>query len=38
MGEKPNIIRVRFLVIFYKRLKIPKCINVDTKVSYRVGR
>jgi hypothetical protein len=35
MGEKPSIRRVRFLVIFYKWLKILKCINIDTKVSYK---
>ena len=36
MREKPTIRRVRVLVIFCKWLKIPKCINIDTKVSYRV--
>jgi hypothetical protein len=36
MGERPNIGRVRVLVIFCNRLKSPKCINIDTKVSYRV--
>jgi hypothetical protein len=35
MGEKPNVRRVRVLVIFCKWLKSPKCINIDTKVSYR---
>jgi hypothetical protein len=35
MAERPNIRRVRVLVIFCKRMKIPKCINIDTKVSYR---
>jgi hypothetical protein len=35
MGERPNVRRVRVLVIFCKRLKSPKCINIDTKVSYR---
>jgi hypothetical protein len=35
MGEKPSIRRVRVLVIFCKWLKIPKCINIDTKVSYK---
>jgi hypothetical protein len=35
MGERPNGRRVGVLVIFGKRLKSPKCINIDTKVSYR---
>jgi hypothetical protein len=35
MGEKPSIRRVRVLVIFCKWVKNPKCINIDTKVSYR---
>jgi hypothetical protein len=35
MGEKPSVRRVRFLVIFYKWLKISKCINIDMKVSYK---
>jgi hypothetical protein len=35
MRERPNVIRVRVLVIFCKRMKSPKCINIDTKVSYR---
>jgi hypothetical protein len=35
MGEKPNVRRVRVLVIFCKWLKSPKCINIDTKVSYK---
>ena len=34
MGERPNVIRVRGLVIFCKLLKSPKCINIDMKVSY----
>jgi hypothetical protein len=34
MGEKPSVRRVRVLVIFCKWLKSPKCINIDTKVSY----
>ena len=38
MEERPNIRRVRVLVIFGKRLKSSKCINIDTKVSYRVVR
>jgi hypothetical protein len=38
IGERPNIRRVKVLVIFWKRLNIPKCINIDTKVSYRVVR
>jgi hypothetical protein len=36
MGEKPSVRRVRVLVIFYKWINIPKCVNIDTKVSYRV--
>jgi hypothetical protein len=39
MGEKPSVRRVRVLVIFckwLKSLKSLKCINIDTKVSYRV--
>ena len=35
MGERPNVRRVRVLVIFCKRMKSPKCINIETKVSYR---
>jgi hypothetical protein len=35
MGERPNVRRVMVLVIFCKRMKSPKCINIDTKVSYR---
>jgi hypothetical protein len=35
MGEIPNVRRVRVLVIFCKRLKSLKCINIETKVSYR---
>jgi hypothetical protein len=35
MGEKDSVRRVRVLVIFYKWLKIPKCINIDTR--YRIG-
>jgi hypothetical protein len=38
MGEIPNVIRVRVFVIFCKRLKSLKYINIDTKVSYRVVR
>jgi hypothetical protein len=38
MGEIPNVRRVRVLVIFWKSLKSPKCINIDMKVSYRVVR
>jgi hypothetical protein len=38
MGEKTSIRRVRVLVIFYKWLKSPKCINIDTKLSYVVVR
>jgi hypothetical protein len=34
MGERPNVRRVRVLVIFYKRMKSLKSINIDTKVSY----
>jgi hypothetical protein len=37
MAEKPNVRRVRVLVIFFKSLKIPKCINIYMKVSYRFG-
>jgi hypothetical protein len=37
MAEKPNVRRVRVLVIFCKWLKSPKCINIDMKVSYRGG-
>jgi hypothetical protein len=36
MGEKPSVRRVRVLVIFCKWMKSPKCINIDTKISYRV--
>jgi hypothetical protein len=32
MGERPNVRRVRFFVILCKRLKSPKCINIDTKL------
>jgi hypothetical protein len=35
MGEKPSVRRVMVLVIFCKWLKRPKCINIDTKVSYK---
>jgi hypothetical protein len=35
MGERPNIGRVRVLVILCNRMKSLKCINIDTKVSYR---
>jgi hypothetical protein len=35
MGGIPNVKRVRVLVIFYKWMKTLKCINIDTKVSYR---
>jgi hypothetical protein len=35
MGDKPSVRRVRVLVIFCKWLKSLKCINIDTKVSYK---
>jgi hypothetical protein len=36
MGERPNVRRVRVLVILCKRMKSLKSINIDTKVSYVV--
>jgi hypothetical protein len=36
MGERPNVRSIRVFVIFCKRMKSPKCINIDMKVSYRV--
>jgi hypothetical protein len=30
MGGRPNIGKIRVLVMYFKRLKIPKCINIDT--------
>jgi hypothetical protein len=35
MGEKPSVRRVRVSIIFCKWMKNPKCINIDTKVSYK---
>jgi hypothetical protein len=35
MGERPNVRRVRVLVIFSKNMKSPECINIDTEVSIR---
>jgi hypothetical protein len=35
MVKRPNLRRVRVLIIFYKWMKSPKCITIDTKVSYR---
>jgi len=35
MRERCNVRRVRVLVIFWKRMKSPKCINIDVKVSFR---
>ena len=35
MGGRPNIGRVRVLVMLCKWLKSPKCKNIDTQVSYR---
>jgi hypothetical protein len=37
MGGRPNVGRVRVLVIHCKWLKIPIDINIDTQVSYRVA-
>jgi hypothetical protein len=35
MGEKHRVINIRVLVIFFKWMKCPKFINIDTKVSYK---
>jgi hypothetical protein len=34
MGERPNVRRVRVLIIFCKWLKRSKCINIDMEISY----
>jgi len=30
IGGRPNVSRVRVLVMYCKQLKKPKCINLDT--------